>query len=466
MQSPKIVVIGAGSYFFGRPAIWNMVTSDVLKGGTLALVDTSSEVLATMMGIARRAIDHAGTNTALEGSTDRRDVLADADFVLLSFSNRNAHYRGVDCDISAKHGVRMCSGDTIGPGGVFRALREVPKALAMAKDVEELAPDAWVINFVNPTTVLGMALARYSSVKSFALCDGQHEPHNRVRILKAVGLLPDDARVIPADVEQKLTLHIVGVNHFSWMTTFEYDRTDMMPKWRELIAAQSEEELSQAKHGGRTSDDNAYSKAKFNSTYALKLMDVFGAYPRQIGHTKEYVPYFQGYGAAPVEPEPITVFDAAERQAKMDEFMRINRAYATGDRSIEEFFANGKGDHATDIIESMWGGLGKAFYVNTANRGAVSNMADDAFLELRSHLDMNGPVPLPAGEMPRGLLGLEQQVLDTHELTAEAAATCDRGILLRALATDPIVNNLVDAEALMEDLLEAEREELPAGWYG
>jgi alpha-galactosidase len=92
-------------------------------------------------------------------------------------------------------------------------------------------------------------------------------------------------------------------------------------------------------------------------------------------------------------------------------------------------------------------------------------MADDAFLELRSHLDMNGPVPIPAGEMPRGLLGLEQQVLDTHELTAEAAVTCDREILLRALATDPIVNNLVDAEAVMNDLLEAEREELPTAWY-
>lgn len=465
MQSPKIVVIGAGSFFFGRPAIWNMVTSEILREGTLALVDTNPDVLSTMRGLAERAIEHAGTPTKLVGSTDRREVLADADFVILSFSNRNAHFRGVDCEISAKHGIRMCSGDTIGPGGVFRALRETPKALAMAKDVEDLAPQAWLINFVNPTSVLGIALMRYSKVKSFALCDGQHEPRNRVRILKQVGLLPDSATVIPADVEQKLTLNIIGVNHFSWITEFHYDGTDMLPKYRDEIAKQAEEELSQAKHGGRTSDDNAYSKAKFNSTYALKLMDIFGAYPRQIGHTKEYVPYFQGYGNASVYPEPITVFDASARQAKMDAFMKTNKEYASGERDIEEFFAEGKGDHATDIIESMWGNLGKAFYVNTANKGAVSNMADDAFLELRSHLDMNGPVPIPAGEMPRGLLGLEQQVLDTHELTAEAAVTCDREILLRALATDPIVNNLVDAEAVMNDLLEAEREELPTAWY-
>ena len=121
-------------------------------------------------------------------------------------------------------------------------------------------------------------------------------------------------------------------------------------------------------------------------------------------------------------------------------------------------------DSATDIIESMWGGLGKKFYINSANRGAVANLPDDAFLELRCELDMQGPRPLPAGEMPRGLLGLTHQVLDTHELTVEAAVSCDRKLLLRALATDPIVNNLGDARNIMNELLEAERDHLPAGW--
>ena len=112
----------------------------------------------------------------------------------------------------------------------------------------------------------------------------------------------------------------------------------------------------------------------------------------------------------------------------------------------------------------MWGGLGKKFYINSANRGAVANLPDDAFLELRCELDMQGPRPLPAGEMPRGLLGLTHQVLDTHELTVEAAVSCDRKLLLRALATDPIVNNLGDARNIMNELLEAERDHLPAGW--
>ena len=149
----------------------------------------------------------------------------------------------------------------------------------------------------------------------------------------------------------------------------------------------------------------------------------------------------------------------------MAEQWKETAAFADGRLPIADFFAKGKGDHATDIVESMWGGLGKKFYVNTANRGAVSNMPDDAFLELRSELDMNGPRPLPAVPLPHGVLGLTQQVLDTHELTVEAAVSCDRRILLRALACDPIVNNLGDAKRIMEELLDAERDHLPAKWF-
>ena len=138
---------------------------------------------------------------------------------------------------------------------------------------------------------------------------------------------------------------------------------------------------------------------------------------------------------------------------------------ADGTIPIGEFFVKGRGDHATDIIESMWGNLGKKFYINSPNRGAVGNLPDDAFLELLCDLDMKGPCPRPVGDMPRGLLGLTQQVLDTHELTVEAAVSCDRRILLRALATDPLVNNLSDAKHIMAELLEAERDHLDRRWF-
>ena len=132
---------------------------------------------------------------------------------------------------------------------------------------------------------------------------------------------------------------------------------------------------------------------------------------------------------------------------------------------MAEFFEKVATDHATDVIEGMWGDLGKRFYINQPNQGAVSNFDDDAFFELLSDVDMKGPRPVEIGDMPRGLKGLTHQVLDTHELTVEAAVTCDRTVLRRAMLTDPIVNSIPDADKITEELLEAERDALPEAWF-
>ncbi len=464
MQSPKIVVIGAGSHFFGRPVIWNMVNSEILKGGTLALVDTDPDTLNTLMDLARKAVDAAGTPTVVTGSTDRREVLQDADFVVLTFSEHNTHYRCMDAEVSFKHGVRMCSADTIGPGGIFRSLREIPRALEMAEDIRELAPDAWTINFVNPTAVLGIALRRYApEIRSFAICDSHHEPYYRLKTLKKLGILPEDATEIPTEIERKLDLHVMGVNHFTWITKLNYDGKDYLPEWYQKLLQEAEESLQSKEIGGP--DIAPDSKGKFNPVYAQQLMEMFGAYPDIISHTKEYVPFFQGCGTEDIYPEPIRVFDGHHRAQLMAEKWNETQQFARGEKSIGEFLSSGQPDHATDIIEAVWGNLRKPFYINTLNSGAVPNMADDAFLELRCDVDINGPRPQPLDPMPRGLLGLQQNVLDTHELTAEAAVSCDRHTLLRAMMTDPIIHNYEDAKNIMNELLERQSDILPTEWY-
>ena len=457
VSGPKVTVIGAGSYFFGKQIIYKMATSPVMAGGTLALVDTNSTVLRTMVELANRVFRHANCGVRVAGSTDRREVLADSDFVVLTFSMRNAYYRGVDTQIAARHGIRMCSSDTIGPGGIFRALREAPHAVEMAREVQKLAPHAWVINFVNPTTVMGMALRRYvPEVKSFALCDGHHEPHNTLRWCKTVGILPAEATSIPPHVYNRLDLAIGGVNHVTWMIRFRYDGQDMMPVVHEKVSERAREARE---------TPGEHSKRRYNDVYALQLFDLYGAFPTAIGHTKEYVPFFQGHGVAPVDPEPITLFDGDKRAKEMAAGWKITLQYASGELGVEHFLREEHSDHASDIIESMWGGLGKAFYINSLNRGAVTNLPDDAYLELRSDIDMHGPRPQPFGAFARGLLAMQHQMLDTHELTAEAAITGDRAILRRAMLTDPICSNIGDADLCIDDLLEAEREALPSYWY-
>lgn len=434
-----------------------MATSPIMAGGTLALVDTNPRALATMMKLARRVFDKTRCGVKLIGATDRRKVMKDSDFIVLTFSERNAYFRGLDTEITARHGIRMCSSDTIGPGGIFRALREIPHALAMARDAERISPQAWIINFVNPTAVMGIALMRYASkVRSFALCDGNHEPGNTLNLCKHAGIVSQNTVVLPPEVFSKLDLAIGGVNHCTWIVRFKYDGRDMMSALRRKLAAWLEAE---AKKPAKKA------KPRYNAHYALQLFDLYGAYPTAVSHTKEYVPFFQGYGIKPNWPEPIKIFEADVRAREMAEAWKVTENYAGGRLTVKKFLKNIGNDHATDIIESMWGGLNKQFYINSANRGAVRNLAADAFLELRCDLDMRGPRPQPFGEMPRGLLALTQQVLDTHELTALAAVTGDRAVLRRAMLTDPICNNIGDADACMEDLLKAERDVLPAYWF-
>jgi alpha-galactosidase len=240
------------------------------------------------------------------------------------------------------------------------------------------------------------------------------------------------------------------------MVRFDYAGKSMLPRLRRRLREGVREE---------TSGPGEKAKPRYNCHYTLELLDLYGVWPTAISHTKEYVPFFQGYGVKPVEPEPLQCFDADVRQVEMDAAWAVTRDFASGKRSTKRFLREVVADHATDIIESMWGGLGNPFYINAFNRGAITNMPDDAFVELRSDVDMHGPRPHPFGEMPRGVLAIQHQVLDTHELTAAAAATGDRALLRRAMLTDPICNNIPDADACIADLMEAERDALPAFWF-
>ncbi|GIK75263.1 MAG: alpha-glucosidase/alpha-galactosidase [Chloroflexota bacterium] len=456
VQHPKVVVIGAGSLFFGRQAIWQMVHSPILNRGTLALVDTDPYRLERMARLAEMVVAHNGVPLALEAANDWRDVLSGADFVVLSFANQTVKYRGIDCALSEKYGIRMCSGDTIGPGGVFRAMREFPNILRCARDIEQLCPDAWVINYINPSAVHGIGLRRYApKLKSFALCDSLHMPHVKRLYAKRGGVINSDAEFTP-EIDAAFDMRIAGVNHFTWMLKAEYAGRDVMPTIADAIRQAAATE-------GDGGDIGA--KALFNNTIGHMLYEVFGYAPVCVAHTKEYLPYFQGLGRLPERVPPLSIWETEERYERHAEMWRQVDGFVSGATSIAEFDRLMGPDHATDVIENMVGNLGKSFYINTANQGAVTNMSDDAFLELLCDIDMDGPRPRPVGEMPRGLRGLQEVVLDTHELTAEAVATCNPVLLRRALLTDPLVNSIADADALIKELLDAEREALPTCWF-
>lgn len=459
MKKPRVVILGAGSLFFGRKAIWQMVHSPHLQQGTLCLVDTHEGRLDKMKRLAEKVAAHNQVPLKIEATCDRRDVLKDADFVVLSFAKDNATYRGIDCELSAKYGIRMCSGDTIGPGGVLRSMRELPEAMRVAEDIKDLAPDAWVINYINPTTVLGMAMRRvFPEIKSFALCDAQFYMREKYACL--AGIKTKEEPFTP-EMEADFTLLTAGVNHFTWVMKAEYQGQDVLPKIVETLRTESEEEQREIEK------DPAYkgSKGIFNTTIQLELYEAFGVLPTVLGHTKEYVRYYQGHGVTKGTVPPLMLFDSDVRKKWTEDVWTRVDDYLSGKVDIAEFDTEFGRDPATDIIESMAGGLNKRFFINTWNNGAVANMADDAFLELYCDLDLeNGPRPLSCGNMPRGIRGLSEQVLDTHELTWEAIVEKDKAKLRRALLTDPLTNSIPDTDAVLADLIEAEKDAVETDW--
>ena len=457
MQGPKVTVIGAGSLFFGRQAIWQMVHSENLNQGTLALVDTNSAHLANMTKLAQKAIDHTGVSLTLESSTDRREVLKDSDFVVLSFAEKSVKYRGIDCETADQlGGIRMCSGDTIGPGGIFRTLRELPVIMQCCRDVEELCPEAWVINYINPTAANGIGIKQYwPQLKSFALCDGLHMPHVKNEYARRAGIIGEN-EVLTTEQDEKFNLQITGPNHFTWIVHADYDGEDVSAKIGEELRKNAAKETDGLDTGA---------KALYNDSITYQLYQAYGYLPACTGHTKEYVRFWQGRGKNESPMGTLRLWETGDRYEQHWEMWNQVSNYIHGVKSMKEFMETSKADHATDIIESMWAGLDKPFYINTANSSAVPNMPEDAFLEMLCDVDMESVTPRPIGNAPVGLRGLWQQVLDTHELTARAAVECDRDLLYQAFNTDPLAMSLEDNQAIIEALLEKEREMLPEEWF-
>ena len=456
MPEPKLTVIGAGSLFFGRQAIWQMVHSKHLNNGTLALVDSNTERLQKLHRLAEMVIAETGVGLKLEVSSNWQDVLPDSDFVVLSFARDTVKYRGIDCQVSEKYGIRMCSGDTIGPGGVFRAMRELPLILNCAKDIEALCPEAWVINYINPATVNGIALRRYApKLKSFALCDGLHMPHVKRRYALRAGIIKQEADYNDA-IDERFKLDIAGVNHFNWVLKAEFEGQELSPK----IAQSLRQDAALETDGG-----DLGAKAKFNSAIGYQLYEAFGYIPANVSHTKEYLPYWQGLGKTAEAIPPLSIWETEDRYKRHAEMWTQIDDFISGKIPIEQYMTTFGPDHATDIVETMVGNLGKAFYLNTFNEGAVTNMAEDAFLELLCDLDMEGIKPREVGPMPRGLKALQELVLDTHELTADGVANCNLKLIRRALLIDPLSHSIADTDALIAELLALERPALSDCWF-
>jgi alpha-galactosidase len=438
----KTTVIGSGSIFFTRQAVKGMAQSKVLRGTELALVDINPWKAEQMGRFCQKINRDHGGDLKITWTTDRRQALPGSDYVVLCFAVRNYHYRETGTSLALNYGIRVVSGETAGPSMVFRTMRTVPAVLEVARDIEALCPKALVINYVNPTNIIGTALDRSTKLRSLAFCDGNYE----VLVPRIASVLGIPDRV---EARRRLSMKLGGINHFTFVTRVWDDGKDVWETFKERLGAQAE---------SAGMDDTVHAE--------WDLTRVFDAFPTQMGHPLEYVKYFQGRGSRPARDFTAAKWSLNKRIRWYRQVWReIEEANRSG-VSTRDLMKDASTDMVAVVLESIEGDLGLSLCVNVRNEGRIPNLPADVLVELYGTFGRAGPMVPPFGPLPRGVLGLTQQVIDEQELALEAAMTGSFDTVVRAIACDPLVMSLSDALDLARDLIALEEDDLDPRWDG
>jgi alpha-galactosidase len=458
MKAPKVVIIGAGSTIFGLNTLVTLVRSPRLRGSTLSLVDLNAEGLSLIDALARRLNCEWQAGLTIESSTRRQDVLTGADFVIVSIEvgPREGTWQR-DWQIPLQFGVRQPYGENGGPGGFAHTLRQVPEMLAIARDMERLCPDAWLINFTNPVPRLCLAVSRHSRIKVVGLCHQINEAYmmagvalaDRYGVEVPPGLSsnahPDvwpKARSVAAHMRPLVDVKAAGLNHFTWILDLRDRRSgeDLYPAFRQGFR-------------DLPPDFEPLTRAVFET---MGLCPVPGD-----SHLAEYLPWCHDPQTRPWEKYNLFLYDWARAQADRDHGWSTIQAMALGDEPVDPL-RTARGEGAAQIIEGLLGG--EEIYwdaVNIPNQGHIHNLPDGAIVELPALVGGWGIQGLNVGPLPEAIAELCRREIAVASLAVEAAVTGDRQTALQALLLDPCINDLDAARAILEAYLTEYADYLP-----
>lgn len=429
----KVTILGAGSAVFARQLVTDILRIDGLDDGVFALVDIDSTRLDLARRITERLVERSGKRWRVVASVDRRDVLAGSDFLINSIEvNGLAHVRH-DYDIPLKYGIDQCIGDTIGPGGVFKALRTGPAWLDILRDAERLCPDAWVLNYTNPMSILTLAALTQTSMRVVGLC---HSVQGTSRQLAGYLDIP----------YAELAFRCAGINHNAWFTELTRDGQDLYPLLRQ-----------------RAEQPEIYEQ----DPVRFEMMRHFGAFVTESsGHFSEYVPYFRK------RPDSLKQYTRGGYLGESG-FYANNwpRWRAENDARIEAMLAGEietplerSHEYGSIIIEGVALNRPAVIYGNVRNTGLIDNLPDGC-VEVACLVDRNGVQPCHFGPLPEQLAALNRSHMAVHTLVAEALRDHNREAARYALLLDPLsaaVATPTELSALFDELWEAQRASLTA----
>ena len=449
----KLVLIGAGSTVFTQRLVADIILSGEIDRWELALVDIDPVTLDAVNRLVRKMLALKGVDFPVAATTDRREVLPNADFVVTTIAVGGR--RGWELDVQAprKHGVFQPVGDTMMPGGVSRAMRMIPQMVAIAEDVSELCPDAYLLNYSNPMTAVCRAVRIKTGVPVIGLCHGVHYVE---------GVL---ARFLGVD-EGSITSFGVGLNHLTFLTHITCNGQDAMPMMRAKLDEQRpllEQEIRDKTDWPNTiigrpprcSDD----------PFAWSIFDRYGVFPVALDrHITEFYPERFPHGRYYGRTLGVDAFSIDGRIALgdtwFDEMLAVARS---ADPLPVSYFENvpGESEQLIEIMQSLLRDGRHVFSVNMPNGGAVPGLPANAVLEMPAAAGAAGFTPLQSQPLPPALTAKLLSKIAAVEVTVEAALTGSFDLFVEALLTDGSAPDPDAAAALARDLIDAHKVYLP-----
>ncbi|GAA2904387.1 alpha-glucosidase/alpha-galactosidase [Streptosporangium fragile] len=427
----KVVITGAGNVELTRKILSDLFSCAELAGALhVALHDVDPGRLATAQALASRLDSETGARARVDGGEDRRPLLDGADFVICQFDIGGYDAVLRDFEIPRRYGLRQTLGDTIGVGGIFRALRTIPELVGLAGDMAELCPDAWLLNYTDPMATLCWAVRAGTPLRNVAgLCYSVRDTH---------ALLAD---LVGRELEE-IAFRTAGVNHQSFVLRFESEGRSLYPELDLLM--ESDQEL--------------------RGHVRSEIYRRFGYFPTESSeHAAEYVPWFLPHDKEVVRLG-LPVDESLRRSArKLDSYERLRGSLASG----EPLLARWKHfEVASEVIHSMVTGTSREVYLTLPNAGLIDNLPAEACVEVPAIVDGSGVHPLPIGSLPVQLAALNRTFLNVVELTVTAALEEQRSAVYQAAMLDPNTSATLPVSAiddLCDELIDAHRTLLPAG---
>lgn len=430
----KITFLGAGSTVFAKNVLGDCILTPALQESEIALYDIDLERLKDSENMLNNINNNHGGHAIVRAYTDRREALRNANYVINAIQVGGYEPSTViDFEIPKKYGLRQTIGDTIGIGGIFRALRTIPVILDFAKDMEEVCPNAWFLNYTNPMASLTGAMLRSSSIKTVGLC---HSVQSCVPdLLKSL-----DIGVKPEETKWK----IAGINHQAWLLEITKNGVDLYPAIKE--------KAMEIQKLGKHWDMVRY-----------EMMFNFGYYITESSeHTSEYLPYF----IKSKYPELIDRFNIP-----LDEYPRrcinqINRWKSMRNDLVENKSLQHKrtSEYASYIMEAMETDIPYKIGGNVLNNGLITNLPEEAVVEVPCLVDRNGVTPTYVGKLPEQLAALNRTNINTQLLTVQAALTRKKELIYMAAMLDPHTSaelSMDDIKSMCDDLIDAHGDYLP-----